>query len=289
MTVALLAGIVAVANGLGWAGLDAARKKLVVEAHPAGAAAWVNLAQGPIFIVWAIVTGAEVAPAYWPFGLGTLTLQVAANLLFFAAIRSSPLSTTIPFLSFTPVFATLFGLLLLRQYPSIGQLIGIGLVVAGALTIHEREGRSLVQILREERGSMWMVGVAAIWSLTTALDRLVLEHASLPVHGATQSGGVGLAIVVALLLRGQRDALRVPAAAWNSLGACVALATVALAFQLWAIQLLLVGLVEATKRAIGFGSAVLLGRWMFGEALSVRKGIAVLLLAGGTVLLLMPK
>jgi len=286
VTVTALGLAVALAAGASWAGFDATRKALVARVEPTAAVAWVNLLQGPLFLGWAAASGAlAVEAAYWPIGLGTLALQVLANLLLFRALAISPLGATIPFLSFTPVFASLVGLVVLSQMPSALQWVGIGVVVVGALLVHAGGERSLLASLREERGSLMVLGVAAIWSLTTALDKLALDHASVPLHAAVQSGGVGLAAALWLVLRGRTRALRLERHAAAPLLGALAFGTAALALQLWAIQLLLVGLVETIKRALGMTSAVVVGRLAFDEPVTRYKVAAIGLLAVGTGLI----
>ena len=68
---------------------------------------------------------ARLEPGYWRYGLPDILLNVAANLLFLHAVRVSPLSLTIPFLSFTPVFSALSASVLLGEWPSGSALLGI--------------------------------------------------------------------------------------------------------------------------------------------------------------------
>ncbi|MEM6959770.1 MAG: EamA family transporter, partial [Myxococcota bacterium] len=253
---------------------------------PTAAAAWVNVLQGPLFLCWGFATGElNVGDGYWPYGLGALLLQTLANLLLFHALSISPLSATIPFLSLTPVFTSLAAIVWLRQYPSALQWLGIAVVVGGTLLVHAGGEQSLWQRLRSERGSLMTIAVAALLSLLATLDRLALEHASLPVHGAVQSGGVGVAIMLTLAVRGRAPSLRVRPDAVPLIAACVVAAGAALGLQLYAIQLLFVGLVETIKRAIGVAAAVLLGRMLFAEPVTPHKLASVALIVAGTVLL----
>jgi multidrug transporter EmrE-like cation transporter len=67
----------------------------------------------------------------------------------------------------------------------------------------------------------------------------------------------------------------------------VIVSAVALALQLIAIQMVWVGLVETLKRSIGNCMAVVFGRLVFGEAITLRKIGAVGVMVVGVALILM--
>ncbi|HJL19965.1 MAG TPA: DMT family transporter [Sandaracinaceae bacterium LLY-WYZ-13_1] len=287
MAVSALGLAVALGSSACWAGLDATRKALVRSVPPAAAAMWLSLAQVPGFAAWAAAGGElrfELAPYALP-GFGALGLHVVANVLLMKALSVSPLSATIPFLSFTPVFTSALAFFVLGERPSLWQWGGVALVVLGALFVNATPGEPPWRSLRRERGSLMMIGVAGCWSLTANLDKMALDHASLPVHATVQTAGVGLALLGYLLVR--RAPLGMPRRAWPSFAGSVLFATGALALQLWAIQLVLVGLVETLKRAVGMSSSVLVGRVAFGEAITGRRALAVAVMGAGTALALL--
>ena len=73
-----------------------------------------------------------------PCSLSIVPLEILAMLLYIRAIRDYPLSQTLPYLAFTPVFVTVTGYLLLGETLSGRGLLGILLVVAGAwLLLHQ--------------------------------------------------------------------------------------------------------------------------------------------------------
>lgn len=267
-----------------WAGLDTSRKYLVQGIPPTTAAAWIALLQAPVFLAWALA-GPGPAPdaGYWLPGGAALVLQVAANVLFLRALFLSPLSLTIPFLSLTPVFTSLIALAFLGEHPTLQQWSGIALVVAGALSLHGRV--PLLEALRREPGSLMMAIVALLWSVTGNLAKVSLLHASVPWHATIQTGGVGLALVLYLLLRRGRRELAVPAGPRRWLLLSLLFSLAALSLQLAAIRLILVGVVETVKRGVGMTSSVLLGRALFGEPVTVAKVVAVGLMIAGTALL----
>jgi drug/metabolite transporter (DMT)-like permease len=213
---------------------------------------------------------------------------VAANLLFLHAVRVSPLSATIPFLSFTPVFSAAFSAAVLGERPGSGDLAGIVLVVLGGLFVNLRwDGGVRSAALLREPGSMMMMGVALLWSLTSVLDKRALEFAGVPMHAAIQCGGVALVLLLVLAARGRLADLRVPRSVGGRLALALVAAGVGLTFQFLALRLALVGLVEALKRSIGMLFAVGVGRLAFGEPLTAGKVAGVALMSAGVGLIVL--
>ncbi len=271
-----------------WSGLDALRKLLADRTGVIPQVVLISLGQTPLFAAWALLYGARVdLPAYvLPAGCALL-LNVLANVLFVRAVQCSPLSLTIPFLSLTPVFASLVAMPMLGEAPRPLQWLGIALVVLGALVLKIERGRSLVGSLLAERGSLMMVGVALCWSVTGSLDKLALDHATVAVHALVQTGGVGLSLLLYLALRGRLGELRQLREAGPLVFLMVAFAAGAMGLQLLAIKQIFVGLVETVKRAVGMVMSVALGRGIFGEPLTAKKWASISVMAFGTALLVM--
>lgn len=105
-----------------------------------------------------------------------LPLEIFAYYLFLGAIKSGPLSLTIPLLAFTPVLtAVASGVLLGEEISSTGA-VGIGLVTVGAYVLNgDLAGRDFlapVKALVSQPGSRKMLLVALIWSVTSALGKI---------------------------------------------------------------------------------------------------------------------
>ena len=288
--------LLAFACALAWAGLDVFRKQLGGAIKPLPLLFLLNVGLLPVFAVWWLATGGGITDplAYAPPAGAALVLQVIANLLFLAAVRRSPLSLTIPFLALTPVFATGLAALILDERPEPLQLVGIALVVGGALALSSADDGddARPQLLRtfvREPGAWMMIGVAACWGLTTVLDKRALEFAAVPIHALIQLSGVILAGLVYLLVAKPRREL---ARARTQLGRLV-LATLtgsaALGLQLIAVQHIYVGQLETIKRALGLLGAIVFGRLVFGEPITTMKIVAIVVMVAGVVLLMLGK
>lgn len=281
--------LLALGAALGWAGLDASRKVLVRDLAPTVLVVWLTVGQALPFLVWSLAVGRWPEPGYAAPGLACLGLNVLANVAFVQAVKVSPLSLTIPYLSLTPVFTTLVAVPLLGEIPASVQLAGIGAVVIGALLLHgggaKEAGAGWLGPFRafaRERGSVLMTGVALLWSLTAALDKVALAHAPVPFHALVQTGGVGALLLVLLGAQRRLPELGQVRRRPGAYALAVVFAVAGVALGLLAIQLVLVALVETIKRAVGMTMSVLVGRALFGEPVTAAKLVAVALMVAGT-------
>ncbi len=283
-----LAILFAVLGTAGWVALDVVRKQLAGRLEATHIVIVLTTGAIPAFAIWAAVSGATIpAPGYLGPALGVIALNVAANLLFMRALELSPLSLTIPFLSFTPVFTVLLASPLLGEWPRALQLAGVLAVVVGALVLGLSRGRGegggggLGWILQEP-GVRYILLVALCWASGMVLDKSALAYASVPVHALVVDAGIALCLLLWISLRGRLGALAEVTRHARTLGVGVLLAALAMAFQLLALKVLLVGVLETIKRALELVASVLIGRFVFAETLDATKLAGVLLMALGT-------
>ena len=279
---------------LGWAGLDVLRKLLAPHLSPLAVVFWVALGQLPVLAVWGASTGLLLpSPRYVLVAGGSIALNVVANVAFVKALARSPLSLTVPLLSLIPALTAAFAVPLLGEHLRLHQVGGILLVAAGALLLGGAMagGLSLAgwcRALLREPGTPLMLTVAACWSLALPLDKIGVREVGAAHHGAALCGGVAFATLALLFLRGGRKELRLSWRVAPILAAAIAVAIVALAAQLLAITMVFVGVVEAVKRVVGNLGALVVGATVFGEGVGWRKAAALLAMAAGVVLILLP-
>jgi drug/metabolite transporter (DMT)-like permease len=106
--------------------------------------------------------------------------EIFALLLYMQALKVSPLSLSIPFLAFTPVFIVLTGWLVLDEKVTIAGVLGILCTVTGAYVLHiKSSNKGLLEPLKaiaKEQGSRLMLAVAGIYSLTSVLGKKAIQH-----------------------------------------------------------------------------------------------------------------
>ncbi|MBX6423773.1 DMT family transporter [Thermosulfurimonas sp. F29] len=217
-----------------------------------------------------------------------LPLETLAILLYMEAIRISPLSLTLPLLSFTPAFIILTGYVVLGERLSWAGIGGILLVVAGSYLLNlpaVSEGplapfRALVR----ERGSLLMFGVALIYAVTSVLGKRAVLLSDPLWFAGTYFVILGLFVpaVLAILKRPPLlSFLRENAKGVLLLGLTQALMVVA---HMKAISLAPAAYMIAVKRtSILFG--VLLGGAFFRESHLRLRLFAALVMVSGVFLL----
>ncbi|MFQ5861718.1 MAG: EamA family transporter [Candidatus Brocadiales bacterium] len=162
----------------------AALSKKAVEGSDVYTVAWARYGYAFPFLL-CVLMFIEFPPLDYTFFLvnaALIPLEVLALILYIRAIKYSPLSLTLPFLALTPVFLIGTSFLMLGERPDRSGVAGIFLVAFGAylLNVHtSKEGiiGPLRAILKEE-GSMLMIAVAFIYSITSNLGKIAILHSS---------------------------------------------------------------------------------------------------------------
>jgi drug/metabolite transporter (DMT)-like permease len=155
----------------------------------------------PAFLVLPVP---EFPSQFWGWLLLLVPLEIIAMLLYVRAIRDSPLSLTLPYLAFTPVFAVLIGYLFLGEMVSAKGLMGIVLVVVGAYLLnieqlYSSQGRDLCAPLRaiaRNSGSRIMLFVAMIYSVTSVAGKGALQYVSASFFGVFYFSLLGTVVLI---------------------------------------------------------------------------------------------
>jgi len=123
-----------------------------------------------------------IGPGFFPALSWVLPLTMIAIILHFRAIHMSPLSLTLPFLSFTPVFVILTGDLLLGETLSPMGIIGIMLVVTGGYVLNLDSAKNgflgPIKAIFKEPGSAIMLFVAALYALCSVGGKVLIINSS---------------------------------------------------------------------------------------------------------------
>lgn len=117
-----------------------------------------------------------------------LPLEIAAIILYIKALKVSPLSLTLPFLSLTPVFLIVVPYIILGEKVSLLGSLGVMFIAAGGYILNLKELKRGIfepfKAIRKEKGSVFMIGVALIFSFTSSLGKMAIEHSSPVFFGA---------------------------------------------------------------------------------------------------------
>ncbi len=118
---------------------------------------------------------------WWLIAVNT-PLLIFTNILLIKDEKIAPISTTLPLLSFTPVFLIFTSFILLGELPNKFGIIGIFLVVLGALLLKGeriRHGfsKNLYSIFKR-RESQYILIIAFIWAFNSNLIKLAIQASS---------------------------------------------------------------------------------------------------------------
>ncbi|MDD3877133.1 MAG: DMT family transporter [Bacteroidales bacterium] len=193
-------------------------------------------------------------------------LNVFITVLYMRAIQISDLSITAPMVIFTPLFLLITSPILLGEFPNGWGLLGIFLIVFGALLMHRDASKNgffaPFKAMLSKRGPRYMLLVAFLWSLTANIDKICINNSSPMFYVVFMSSLLTvLMIPMVIIMAGNK---------MNQLKQIKSLAPIGiftaatLIFQMWAVSLTLVTYVIAIKRSSALLS-VLWGYLIFKE------------------------
>ena len=255
---------------------------------------WLMLAAVLFFGGWLVIV-----PQSWPDSsylfpaCVSITANVIANVSFLVALRLSPLSRTIPFLALSPAFAALAAVPVVGEFLTLFQWLGIALVLGGVLLLNlSEERRGLVdwvwRSLREERGSLFMIGTALCWGIAAPFDKMAVMRSSIPVHAFIMPSAVTMILLAFLLVSGRGVEIMSVKSVKGLLLLAMVLAVFSFGVQLLAYREGLVGLAETIKRVIGMVSSLVVGALLLRERIGAFQVCAVGLMSLGVWLILWP-
>lgn len=112
----------------------------------------------------------------------TLPIEVLAQILYVKAIRVSPLSVVVPFLSLTSIFLVFTSYFMLGELPTFIGFLGILFVVIGAYVLNLNDIKKGVfepfKSIFKEKGCIYMMIVAFLFSITSNLGKILIQKSS---------------------------------------------------------------------------------------------------------------
>jgi drug/metabolite transporter (DMT)-like permease len=222
---------------------------------------------------------------FWIAVSALVPLELLAAVLYIHALKLSPLSLSIPFLAFTPVFLIGTGFLLLGEMPTLQGAGGILLIATGGYLLHAhtlREGiLSPLRAMMREPGSLLMLTVAGIFSVTSGLGKLAILH----------SGPIFFGVVYYFILAGAFTPLAVlktdvaqAGSRWPLFLLIGLFDSIMMVTHVLAISETQASYMIAVKR-LSLLFSVAYGYWMFNESHVVRRLLGSLLMVAGVTLI----
>lgn len=240
-------------------------------------------------IVLLFIDMPEIGAGFFPALSWLLPVNLIAIILHFRAIHVSPLSLTIPFLSFTPVFVIFTGNLFLDEHLNPIGILGMLLVVLGGYVINLDAVRhgflGPVKTIWHEPGSAMMLAVAALYSLCAVGGKLLILNSSPLFAGMSLYSLYGVCLTVILVGVGKAKLSTVLRRPLLGLGAG-AIVSLEVIFHNLAISLIAAAYMVTIKRMAGFFSVVY-GRLLFKEhGIRYRFMGTAIMIAGAAIIAL---
>lgn len=232
------------------------------QSSPSSAVAAPLLFSLPLFMLtFPFLETPQIKPEFWT----VLAMLVPINALGFYlqnwSFKSSPLSLTVPFMAFTPVFVLLTGYIHLGEKPSLWGGVGVLITVVGSYVLYADEKGGVwapFKAIIRERGSMLMLASALVWSVASVMGKQLILLSS-PLHAGCVFSLIHNAfLLLVLLLLGQIRPAELRARCRHGLGLGVCL-YLHILFHFAAVSMTNVAYMLSLKRlnglfALGFES-----------------------------------
>lgn len=219
----------------------------------------------------------------------SLLINIFAVTLYIKALHLSPLSISFPLLSFTPLFITLTGFIILKEFPSYWGIAGIILIVTGAYILEskEKEGGifSPLKSLFKEKGAGLMFLVSFLWAISACADKLAVINSSTYFY-IVIFGMIFSSVYFHLAKKESNNFKKEVFLNIKYLIALGFLGALMMIFQFFSISIAQASYVIAVKRS-GMLFAIPFGLIFFNEKVRIRKIAGSILMAGGLICLAM--
>jgi len=282
--------LICIVSAFFWAAFDLTRKLTLEKISSINLLLIFTITQLIIFLIWLFFEDFSInlIPYLLP-GITLIIIGLFSALLFLKAIKQSDLSLTIPLLSLSPMFSSLFSFFFLNEQLSNIQYLGIFLIILGTLILYSKkltiyEIIKSFKIILKNSSAKLMVLVSIIWSLTPVLDKICLKNSSVNIHGFIQS----LGMITLLIFLFKKDTVQTENTKknWRIILLTVFIGSTATILQFYAILTNYVPIMESIKRSIGQLSSVFLGKIFFNEEVNKPKVVGVIALSIGVYFIL---
>jgi len=282
--------LICIVSAFFWAAFDLTRKLTLEKISSINLLLIFTITQLIIFFIWLFFEDFSInlIPYLLP-GITLIIIGLFSALLFLKAIKQSDLSLTIPLLSLSPMFSSLFSFFFLNEQLSNIQYLGIFLIILGTLILYSKkltiyEIIKSFKIILKNSSAKLMVLVSIIWSLTPVLDKICLKNSSVNIHGFIQS--LGMITLLIFLFKKDKVQTENTKKNWRIILLTVFIGSTATILQFYAILTNYVPIMESIKRSIGQLSSVFLGKIFFNEEVNKPKVVGVIALSIGVYFIL---
>lgn len=142
-----------------------------------------------LIVIWFFIPMPELDSKFYTAFIIALPVEILTIILYIKALKLSPLSLTLPFLSLTPVFLIFISYFILGEKVSQQGAGGIFLIAFGGYLLNISEVKKGIfeplKAITKEKGSVLMIFVALFYSITSSMGKVAIEHSSPLFFGIT--------------------------------------------------------------------------------------------------------
>ncbi len=165
----------AILSAFFWSTNDIFNKKSILKGYDENFILWIRFPLCTLFtlplgfLLWDPSKELLISTLFW------LPLEIAGSIFFIKALKFSPLSEAVPFLSFIPIFSALGGFFLLDETIDSKGISGILLIISGSFII---TGGSLKTLISPDRGIFYMILSAFCYGINVAIGKYAIVHSN---------------------------------------------------------------------------------------------------------------
>jgi drug/metabolite transporter (DMT)-like permease len=145
---------------------------------------------------------------WWTFIL-SIPINIMAYVLYLNAIKISPISLSVPFLAFTPIFMILTGFWVLGETINLWGGFGTGLIVIGSYILHFKKNQlnfsAPFSAFIHEKGSWYMLIVAVLFAFAAVIGKKAILHSSPLFFSYSFFMVFNVLILMGLFVRGKNN------------------------------------------------------------------------------------
>jgi drug/metabolite transporter (DMT)-like permease len=240
----------------------------------------------------------ELPAVFWKFILISALLDTFGNVLLVHSVGAGELSIVGPLNSYKPLIATLLGIFILQEVPSVLGIFGMVAILLGSWLLIQKTSAASLEVLKQHRQAVAVrMGSIALTSVASIFLKSAIESSSVSVAfqvWAILSAGLGWLVVGLRKSSGRNVRLQNASHRTNGTLKMLGFEYLLLGCSLLVMQWLTVWLFS--QIAVGYALALFqlaslvqvgLGKRIFCEQQTTRRMIAALVMSAGAMLVLL--
>ncbi len=200
--------VLSLLTALAVASQDACTKKFFSHLTVSEMAAHPLVYSFPFFVAATLLAPKpETGTAFYIYFIAGIPINGVAFMMYMKAIQISPLSLTVPYLAFTPVFMILTGMMFLNEKPDVWGGVGIVATCAGSYVLNLTPGKfnylDPFKAVFRETGSWMMLLTAFLYSFAAVIGKKAILLSSPLYYSVAFFAAFNFTLVLSLVLMGK--------------------------------------------------------------------------------------